>query len=321
MRILILGGTGVIGCYLVPRLVQRGHDVVALVRSDRSDERARALGARTVRGDILTRASLPPAVAGQDVVIHAATSIPPTFPGKPADFAVNDRIRREGTENLLAAMSGAGVRRLVGQSIVWVHGDQGGAWIDETGPLKPGRMAQSAVEMEARLRAWEKEQGGSAHILRCSALYAAEAFHTREIIERLRKRLAPIIGSGENYQGFVHAGDVASAFALAAERDGPGTTWFVTDDEPVRLGDYLRWVARAAGAPEPMRVPPFVARLAIGQEMVEAYTASLRCRNDRIKGDLGWAPRYPGFREGYAEVLPRLVGTVGWRGAGTGQAP
>ncbi len=318
MRILILGGTGVIGRYLVPRLVQRGHDVVALVRSDRSGELARGLGAQTLRGDILERETLPAAVAGQDVVIHAATSIPLTFPGKPTDFATNDRIRREGTDNLLAAMSAAGVPRIVGQSIVWVHGDQRGAWIDETGPLKPGRMAQSAVDMEARLRTWEKDQGGAAHILRCSALYAAEAFHTREIIERLRKRLAPIIGSGDNYQGFVHADDVASAFALATEHAGAGATWLVTDDEPVRLGDYLRWVARAAGAPEPMRVPLFMARLAIGQEMVEAYSASLRCRNDRIKQDLGWAPRYPSYREGYAEVLPKLRGTGGRGDGGTG---
>lgn len=302
MRILILGGSGVIGRYLVPLLVRRGHEVTGLARTDRAADQLKTLGAKTIRGDILAPQSLPPAVAGQDVVIHAATSIPRVFPGKPGDFAPNDRIRVGGTTHLLGAMTAAGVRHFVGQSIVWVHGDQHGRWVDEEGPLNPPRLAKSAVEMEGIIRDWEDATGDRAHILRCSALYAAEAYHTREILDRLKKRMAPIIGAGDNYQGFVHAADVASAFALAAEGTGRGT-YLVTDDEPVTLGEYLRWLAKASGAPEPVRVPPFVARLALGEEMMSAYTASLRCRNDRIKAELGWKPRYPTFRDGYAAIF------------------
>lgn len=306
MRILIVGGSGVIGRHLVPLLVQRGHDVTALARSDQSAERLAQLGARAAKGDILAADTLGPALAGQDVVIHAATSIPRTFPGRPAEFATNDRIRRDGTRNLLAAARAAGTAAVVAQSIVWVHGDQRGAWIDEDAPLRPVRLAQSAVDMESQLRAFAGESGARVQVLRCSGLYAVEAWHTREILDRLKRRLAPVIGNGDNFQCFVHAEDVASAFALAAETDRPGATYFVTDDEPARLGDYLRWLARAWGAPEPMRVPHFMARIALGQEMIDAYTASLRCRNDHIKSALGWAPKYPTFRDGYAEVLPRL---------------
>ena len=307
MKILIVGGTGVIGTYLLPMLAARGHELTVLVCSDRSADLPRRHGARTLRGDILSPRTLGDAVAGQDAVIHAATSIPRTFPGKPADFAHNDRIRVDGTRNLLAAMTAAGIRRIVGQSIIWVYGDQGGAWVDEDTPVTPPRLARSAIDLEQQLREWEKEGGGSAHVLRCAALYAAEAWHTREIIDRLKKRLAPLIGAGDNYQDFVHASDVAQAFALAAEHDAPGRTWLVTDDEPVTLADYLRWLARAVGAPEPVRVPPFMARLALGQEMLDAYSASLRCRNDRIKAELGWKPTYRTFRDGYErEVLPSL---------------
>jgi nucleoside-diphosphate-sugar epimerase len=309
MRVLIAGGSGVIGRYLVPLLVQRGHEVTALARSPKAAGIVTELGARAVTADILSAATLPAAVSGQDVVIHAASSIPRTFPGKPADFAQNDRIRREGTANLLKAMRESGNPRLVAQSIVWVHGDQRGAWIDEDGPLKPPPLARSAVELESQVRAWEKETGGVAQVLRCAALYAAEAFHTREILDRLKKRLAPIMGAGDNYQCFAHAADIASAFALAAESDR-SATYLVTDDEPVQLGEYLRWVAKASGAPEPMRVPQFMARMALGQEMFDAYSASLRCRNGRIKQALGWVPKYPNFREGYEqEVLPRMKGT------------
>ena len=307
MRVLIVGGTGVIGRYLLPLLGSQGHEVIATARSDASARTATELGAqRVVRADIMVRDSLVPAVTGVDVVMHLATSIPRTFPGKPQEFAPNDRIRREGTRNLLDAARQAGVSRIVGQSIVWVHGDQRGAWIDESAPVKPARLTQSAVEMEDQLRRYGDEVKGQVQILRCGSLYGAEAWHTRELIDRLKKRLAPIIGRGENYQCFLHAADAAAAFAATVGSAAPGGTWLVTDDEPVMLGEYLRFVARSTGAPEPMQIPPFMARIALGSDMLEAFTSSLRCRNDRFKASFGWKPKYPNYRAGYAEVLPRL---------------
>jgi nucleoside-diphosphate-sugar epimerase len=280
--------------------------VIATARSDASARAAAGLGARVMRADIFARDTLTPAMAGAEVVMHLATSIPRTFPGKPQEFALNDRIRREGTRNLLDAAREAGVARVIGQSIVWVHGDQRGAWIDESAPVKPARLTQSAVEMEDQFRRYADAVQGQVHVLRCGSLYAAESWHTRELIDRLKKRLAPIIGRGENYQCFLHAADAAAAFAAALDPSVPGGTWLVTDDEPVMLGEYLRWVARSTGAPEPMQIPPFMARVALGSDMLEAFTSSMRCRNDRFKAAFGWKPRYPGYRDGYAEILPRL---------------
>lgn len=314
MRILVCGGTGVIGRSLVPLLVARGHEVTVLARSAEAEQLAASLGARAVAGDILDPACLRAAAPGHDAIIHAATQMPRAFPGRPADFVLNDRIRREGTAHLLAAAEASGIGSVVFQSIIWVHGDQRGAWIDEDASLKPGRIGQSAVDLESQARAFAARTGAVTTVLRLGGLYGATAWHTREILERLRKRMAPIIGDGDNYQSFLHADDAAAALAAALE--GPGGTYFVTDDEPVRLADYLRWLAKTSGAPEPLRVPHFVARLALGAEMEAAYTASLRCRNDRIKQRLGWAPKYPTFRDGYGEVLPRLkgTGTPGHRG-------
>jgi nucleoside-diphosphate-sugar epimerase len=305
MRILICGATGVIGHYLLPLLARGGHELTALVRSQDRAETARRLGAQPVIGDILKADSLAEACGGQEIVINAATSIPRSFPGRAGDFAMNDRIRREGTANLLRACEQAAVRRVVLESIIWVHGDQRGAWIDEDAPLRPPGVARSAVEMEEQGRAFAARTGAELAILRCASLYAAEAWHIREIIDRLRRRLVPIIGHGDNYQCFVHAEDAATAFALAA-MPGVRGTFFVTDDEPVRLGDYLRWLAKAVHAPEPLRIPHFVARMTLGHEMAEAYGASLRCRNNRIRDALGWVPKYPTFARGYAEVLPRM---------------
>lgn len=297
-----------LGTYLVPWLLGRGHAVTVIARGDGAAARVAAHGATAVPGDIFDRDALRRATEGQEVVIHAATRIPRVFPGRPPDFAANDRIRRDGTRNLLDAAAAAGVQRFVLQSIIWVHGDQRGAWIDEEATLRPGAVARSAVDAEAMAREAAAHFGFAVDILRCAGFYAAESYHTREILQRLRHRSAPIIGHGENYQCFVHAADAASAFGAAAEATVKGDTYFVADDEPVQLGTYLTWLARAVAAPPPLHLPMFLARLTLGAEMAGAYGASLRCRNDRLKRQLGWAPRYPCFRDGYPEVLARLRG-------------
>ena len=306
MRVLIVGGTGVLARYLVPILVEQGHQVLATTRNIEGDRLVQSLGGRPASADVLEADSLPDVVAGQGAVVHLATSLPKSFPGKPSDFARNDRIRREGTANLLAAAQAAGVPRVVLQSIIWVHGDQRGAWIDEDAPLQPGALAQSAVEMERQGREFGARTGATVVTLRLGGLYAAEAWHTKEILERLKRRLAPIIGHGDNYQCFIHAADAAAAVAAALAPGTAGGTFFATDDEPVYLGEYLKWLAHQSGAPAPFHVPQFMARMTLGNEMTAAYSASLRCRNARLK-QLGWTPRYPSFREGYAEVLPRLA--------------
>lgn len=307
MRVFVAGGTGVLGRYLVPRLVALGHQVGALVRSAEGAAQVREAGATPLLGDVLDATSLAAAIPGHDVVIHAATKLPRAFPGRPADFAATDRIRREGTQHLLAAAIAAGITRFVLQSIVWVHGDAGDVWLDEGAVLRPGPLARSAVDAEAMLREAAAHHGLAADILRCGAFYDARSWHTREILQRLRHRTAPIIGDGANYQSFVHVSDAAEAFALAAGGTRAGDTYFVVDDEPVRLADYLRWLARAIGAGAPLQVPEFLARLTLGAAMADAYGASLRCGNGRARRQLSWSPRFASFRAGYADdVLPAL---------------
>ena len=80
----------------------------------------------------------------------------------------------------------------------------------------------------------------------------------------------------------------------------------MTDDEPARMGDFMRWLAQAVSAHAPLHLPGFMARLALGAEMEAAYGSSLRCRNDAIKSALGWAPTFATYRAGYADVLARI---------------
>src|SRR5687767_12911595 len=115
MRIFVAGATGAIGRRLVPMLVRAGHEVVGTTRSEARSELVRRLGAEPVVVDALDAAALGKAVAlaEPDVVVHQLTALSNIgdFRKFEAEFAETNRLRTEGTDNLLAAARAAGVER------------------------------------------------------------------------------------------------------------------------------------------------------------------------------------------------------------------
>lgn len=128
MRIFVAGATGVIGVRLVPLLVGAGHEVAGMTRSPHKAGTLRELGATPVVCDVYDAAGLTEAVVsfGPDVVMHQLTDLPDDARRIPDHVPANDRIRTEGTRNLIAAARAASVDRLLAQSIAWTPpGDTG----------------------------------------------------------------------------------------------------------------------------------------------------------------------------------------------------
>lgn len=119
MRVLVVGATGVIGRVLVPLLTSVGHDVVGLAGSPRRGELVRGAGAEFEVADLLDPPAVSRAVrqAAPDAVVHMATAIPAEVnPRRMArDFAHTNRLRTEGTGNLVEAAAAANVRRVITQ--------------------------------------------------------------------------------------------------------------------------------------------------------------------------------------------------------------
>lgn len=133
MRIFLAGATGVIGTHLIPLLVDAGHEVAGMTRSANKSEGLRALGATPVVCDVYDADALREAVVGfrPSVVIHQLTDLPDD-PARMAEFrAANNRIRREGTRNLLAAARAADATRFIAQSVAWQTSGDGGAAVQE----------------------------------------------------------------------------------------------------------------------------------------------------------------------------------------------
>jgi nucleoside-diphosphate-sugar epimerase len=121
------------------------------------------------------------------------------------------------------------------------------------------------------------------------------------LIEPVRKRQFPIVGDGEGFASWIHLDDAAAATVLALEHDGP-TIFNIVDDEPAPVRDWLPVLADALGARPPRRIPRWLARLFAGDVAVVMGTESRGASNAKAKRELGWKPRYPSWREGFAAV-------------------
>jgi nucleoside-diphosphate-sugar epimerase len=303
VRVFVAGATGAIGRPLIAQLVAAGHTTVGMTRSPERAAAIRTAGAEAVVCDALDADGLRAAVAGAapDVVVHQLTSLPRRFePRKPALYEATNRIRTEGTRNLVAAAAG---RRIVCQSVAFAYRPHGGAVVDEDAPLftdalEPfGAGTRVIVEMERSVLA----AGGI--VLRYGWFYGPGTFHGAggSIEHDVRKRRFPIVGDGGGMWSFVHVDDAAAATVAAIERGAPGV-YNVVDDEPAAPRDWLPLYAEAIGAKPPRRVPVWLAALVAGRAAARMAGTMTGASNTRAKRELGWEPRWASWRTGFFEA-------------------
>ena len=281
MKIVVLGSTGVLGRNVLPRLRERGHQVRAVARRPEQVHPLERMGMEAVLGDILRPDTLGAATAGCDVVVHLATAIPRA--GRPQDWNLNDRIRREGTQNLLAACQANGIKRYVQQSITLLYGDCGAKIVDESQPLNPIPLVESACDMEELVR----ESTTDWCILRSGLLYGPGTWREETWRQEAREGRLCWYGQGEAYMSLIHVSDLARAVVQAIETAPAHSIYNVVDDRPVTHRDLYTYIAASVGGLVP-------------SSGNEANLVSLGCSNARIRKELGWEPSYPTFQSGLA---------------------
>ncbi|HEV2935978.1 MAG TPA: NAD(P)-dependent oxidoreductase [Streptosporangiaceae bacterium] len=300
MRVFVAGASGAIGTWLVPQLIEHGHEVIGTFRSPGNAERVRALGAEPLALDLLDAAAVREAVlkAQPEAIIHQATALANVRFGRSLDrsFAATNRLRTEGTDALLAAAREAGVRRFVAQSFAsYRYAREGGPVKTEEDRLEPDPPAM-ARETNAAMRHLDEavtNAGGIA--LRYGGFYGAS---NDGLVGPVRKRQFPIIADGGGISSFIHLHDAAAATVLALGHDGAGL-YNIVDDEPAPMSEWLPALAAALGAKPPRHVPLWLARLVAGKGMVMMAVGSRGASNAKAKQELGWTLRYPSWRQGF----------------------
>jgi len=308
MHVFLAGASGAIGRQLIPLLTSNGHTVTGTTRSASKADALRALGAEPAVLDGLDRDAVLAAVAAArpDAILHEMTAIETLSDLRRPDraFAATNRLRTEGTDNLLAAAKASGVERIVAQSFAgWPFAREGGPVKDEDAPLDPHPPKRMRSILDAIRHVERATTAAGGIVLRYGGFYGpgTSVAPGGEQWEMARGRKAPIVGDGNGVWSFCHIEDAATATVAALEHGRAGEIYHVCDDDPAPSREWIPVLCAAAGGKPPRHVPRWVARLA--GEHVVAMTCEIRgASNAKAKRELGWTPRWPSWREGFAAL-------------------
>ncbi|HVK80184.1 MAG TPA: NAD(P)H-binding protein [Verrucomicrobiae bacterium] len=284
--IAIVGANGVYARHLIPHLTAENFKVRALVRRIEAAGVARACGADVRVADIFDPTSLQVGLAGADICINLATSLP--GPSGRGDYAVNDRVRREGVPLLLDACGASGVQRLVQQSIAMV-GASGDALFDETARAAPtgddaaSLAIRATLDMEDSVRASDLDW----IILRGGLFYGPGTGFDNDWFARAAAGKLRLPEDGSDYVSLAHIADMADATVAALKAWPTRQTLIIADDTPAQWRDVFGYVAELAGAQPPA-------------EGGRRGFPSFRASNALARQILNWAPRYRDYRMGLA---------------------
>jgi nucleoside-diphosphate-sugar epimerase len=303
MRVFVAGASGAIGTRLVPRLIDAEHEVVGTSTSAAGADRVRALGAEAIVLDLLDREAVRRAVleGAPDAIVHEATALRDTTFSRSLDstFVQTNRLRREGTDALLAAAWEANVPRFVAQSFASLrYAREGGPVKSEDAPLETDPVDGMSETSAAMNYLDEAVVAARGIVLRYGGFYGSD---NDGLVEPVLKRQFPIVGDGGGYASWIHLDDAAAATVLALEHDGPAT-YNVVDDEPAPVREWLPVLAEVLGAKPPRHFPVWLARLFAGDVAVMMGIEARGASNAKAKRELGWTLRYPTWRQGFAEV-------------------
>lgn len=311
MRIFVAGATGAVGQYLVPALIAAGHSVVGTTRSAAKADLVRRLGAEPAVADGLDAGSMRAAVsaAKPDVVIHQMTDLAAATDLRHFDrtFARTNELRTRGTDILLDAAREAGARRFIAQSFCgWTfsrNGETVKTEADELDPHPPQELRRTLEAIRYLERIVTASTTPEGIVLRYGFFYGPETGPlSPAMIDQLRHRRAPVIGSGAGTWSFIHTEDAASATLAAVERGRAGNVYNVVDDHPAQVKDWLPALAELIGAKPPLHVPAWLGRLLAGEHMVAMMTEVRGASNAKARRELDWQPAKSSWREGFAEL-------------------
>jgi nucleoside-diphosphate-sugar epimerase len=311
MRLFVAGATGAIGKQLVPGLIAAGHEVHGMTRSESKQAMLSELGAVPVVADALDPDQVMEAVgsARPHVIVHELTSIGEVnMRHLDRDFALTNRLRTEGTDNLLSAGKAVGVRRFVAQSALYGSYARTGSPVkseeDPLDPSPPRQMRESMAAIRHLEEAVLGAQWTEGIVLRYGTFYGpgTSLAPGGEQFELIRKRKFPLVGNGGGIFSFVHIADAAEATVAAVDHGRRGV-YNIVDDDPAPVVDWLPALAQTLGAKKPMRVPRFVGRLFAGEVGAVFMTEIRGASNAKAKRELGWQPKHASWRKGFREAL------------------
>jgi nucleoside-diphosphate-sugar epimerase len=307
MKILVTGGTGFTGKALVKRLLDLGHEVVALdYKEGHKTQELRDWGAQVILGSVTDKDVVRRAVKGVEIVHHVAAAFREM--NVPDSFYYDVNVG--GTKNVLEAAFDEGVRKVIYCSTCGVHGNVDHPPAGEDAPIKPADYYQrTKFEAEPIVRQFH-DRGLKTVTLRPAAIYGPgdpERFYL--IFKRVAKGTFPMFGNGKTYYHPLYIDNLIDAFILAMEDGrGEGEAYLIADEQYLEIEDLVRRVGRSLAVD--VKIPhypvwpvvvaghvcekvckPFGITPPLFPRRVDWYRQNRAFKIDKAKRELGYQPR------------------------------
>ncbi|WP_439470129.1 SDR family NAD(P)-dependent oxidoreductase [Brevundimonas sp.] len=282
VSLLVFGG-GWLGRAAALEAIRRGGKAVATSRD--ADTRAALEADGIAAVDPADEAALAAAVAGASALLITA---PPDAYGCP------------GLKALVPAITASGAwPDWIGYvSSTAVYGDRAGGWAFEDDELNAASL-EGARRVRSE-RDWldaGRGMGLTVQLFRLPALYGPG----RSPLDRLRDGTARIVRKPGQIFNRVHVDDAVSGLFASMARPHPGAAYTLCDDEPSAADVVIEGAAKRLGLPLPPEVD--LDDPSVSDAMRRFYRDSKRLSNAKAKAELGWRPRYPGWREGLEAMI------------------
>lgn len=260
---MLIFGLGYTAGHLMDRLRARGWDVAGTTRDG--------------RGDSIAFGDEGAVLAALRSATHILSSVPPADGADPV-------LARYGDAIALAPAAWVGYLSSTG-----VYGDTGGAWVDESAPIRGRRPDRNAADA-----AWQALRG-DVSVFRLPGIYGPG----RSILDRIDEGRAHRIALPDQVFSRVQVEDIAGG--VVASFRGPAGVYNLADDEPCHQNRLVEWGCTMLGAPLPPLQTLDEAGLSAAARAF--YAENRRVANGKAKRLLGWTPRYPTYREGLVDCL------------------
>jgi nucleoside-diphosphate-sugar epimerase len=282
MRVLVLGGTGSIGAPVVRELVERGHEVVALARSDASARKVATLRAQPLNGDIKRPAEWISALPPLGAVIHAASDFSP-------DVADTDRRLLDALLPHLAAQRE--IAKFIYTGGCWLYGATGNSVATEATPLRP--LPADAWWVTQMQRVFDTP-GIEANVIHPAMVYEPDGgVFSRFACDATHGGPIRIVGGETVRWPLVHSHDLANLYALVLEKGVARESYIGSAIDGLAVGRIARAFAARFGAPS--RTPLIVTADEIAAELGEyarGFALDQQLSGSKARRTLGWRPQH-----------------------------
>ncbi len=303
MRVLVFGGTGFLGSRIVPKLLERGHEVTVLTRRAEELPHLESIGASGILGDLLEPEGFLHSLSPHDVVVSVAMPMEFGRMSRKALAVMRDRATKFVSTTLTV---GQKLECPVIVTLGTSYRTGPGEVADETWPIE--RFGITKVGEDAETLIKRAVEDGQPIIQMIPGQIYGPGGQFLEMYRMMTSGRFGIFGKGDNYIPRIHVEDCANAFVLAIEALPIGESFILADDTPCTMREFNEFMAECSNMPKPRTIPRFIARLALGKTLLETIEMNCIVTNEKAKRMLGWVLKYPSYREGLVDTIRELEG-------------